>query len=708
MDFQRLCASRVSARSDEPLPDGKVQAPRPATVPGHLPVPQPRPAESPLDAAPETPVRRRACEVVLGQVPIGHMRRVQDPWRHFDRTVYVTGGTVLALLMGVGFAQMSGSESKRFAQFAATYALAWLSAVTLVSLARLIHTAAIDARAECRERHHVESKGLTAWGQAQRVLALAQRQPLNALGLRQCIDRLRQLQRLSPGTISGQQVGGAIVSLAASPALDILGDGTRMRPQDGDRIIRDLAVLARGLLALEADKLVPPQSSGQLLLELGRVVQGRGGEGSGSILVATALADAAGLPERSVPYATTDAQRHRALAPRLFEPGTTPAQKIEGILAAVRQAPSKPAWLADVAIEQVVLALEGMASLPHMEALGIHLVDLARAHGQLNARQLASMLKTLAQAGSRIGGDQAAAANALLRGRAADLAHSQGPRLTAPRMLGLVQVLEHERFFVANPDDEEAIAQVLASLASASTPFTARAMLRKLACAIVGPELARQALRPIFEPEALLEALRTIPVNELSVELSETRLELLDGVRDPLAQARVHLRIMDVVSQRSATPHEIFTQGLLSCRQVRDLVEGIAAQAPVDGNRDRAEVIARLMQAPQEHTSEALLRHAVATIIALPEFQPTGLDPAIDQQRRKLALDRVLQACTITSIFISATDQRAAARLDAEEADPPGDPATATSAALEHAWLTPALIDELVAPVMGLRESKHG
>ncbi len=706
---------RTAARSDEPRPDGKVAALPPPGDPGG--------GDSTAIAIRDRSARALPLAAGGAPVVIGCISRAETARGRTDAgwAAFVSG-LVTGAACTASFFSPDANDGEP-----GVYPLAPLFAVLGAGLGTVLGYRGYqfvlrrhEARAERAEQALALREGWTARQQLDRIVALATRQALTRSGLARCMQRLQEVQRLHPTEVSGKDVGRAIVRLALEGALAIppahdrspeefnadlvlLGEGIRRQHTNGllepQALQGLLQALASGLMMRPGALRVPPEQVLAPLLEI-----------LGGLYPDTPGSQTEGPFWRAALALVTDTRPHdiflqRALVERLFLPQDLP---VERILGRMRHLPGCPAWLLDPVVHHLGDGAQAVTDLASFEAFTGDLVALARAHGELNAHTLERLFKFMRAAKAQLPDAVAPAAHATLRARLAGLAHSQGPRLTWARMMALVSRIQQGELFAEPPSAEETTTLV-ASLVSADTAPSIRQNLLTRTGQWIDTAVLRTALGDRLGAPALLEALRRVPAARLAGEVASARTLLAQGHLDSLAQARLELQLMDTLCERDDTPVDVRDLGLKPPASLTPLITAIAAAPPGASNQDRGEVIARLMQLGQGDTTEPLLRHAVATLVQLPEYAPTGQFPEQDARRRAALLGLVLDACTRATLYISAQAEREAARREAgaEGIAQEGQPGP-VSAAIHHDWLTPALMAELAAPLMEPRESKHG
>lgn len=710
---------RTAARSDEPRPDGKLA---PAHDGGDC-AGSGTPGAGAITAIAIRDRNARTLPLAAGGVPVVTGCISQSDTRR-GGTAPGLAGFVSGLLCGAGctayFFSPAANDGEPgvypLAPFLATFG-AGLGTVLGYRGYQFIQRRH-EAQAERAEQALALREGWTGRQQLDRIVALATRQALTRGGLERCMQRLEAVQRLHPAEVSGEDVGRAIVRLAVEGAL--ARPPVHHRPPED--LNADLVLLGEGILRQHTGGLLAPQACQDLLQALAHGLMPPGHQGVPAAQVLDVLFPLLERLYPDTPGSEAEGPRWRAalalvtqtrpddiflqlaLVDRLHLPqGTT----VERILGRMRHLSGCPAWLLDPVVYNLGQGAQAVTDVASFEAFTGDLVALARAHGELNAHTLERLFKYMLAAKAQLADADAPAAFTVLRTRLAELAQSQGPRLTWARMMALVSRIQQGELFAEPPSAEEA-GTLVASLVSEDTAPSIRQNLLTRTVQWLDPALLRTALGSKLQAPALLEALRRLPAARLAGEVACVRALLLQGLQDPLAQARVELQLMDVLCERDDTPVDVRALGLKAPSSLAQLITAIADAPASAATGDRGAVIARLMQLGQTDTTEPLLRHAVGTLLKLPEYAPTGKNPGQDAQRRSAVLALVLDACAHATLFISAQAEREAASREASpEGITPGGAAQG-SAAIRHDWLTPALIQELTASLMEPRDSKHG
>lgn len=586
-----------------------------------------------------------------------------------------------------------------------------------------------DLWAGYKERRHIESARLGPARQLDRVVALANAQPLTTEGLRHAVSRIRDLKALHPGAISGEAAATAIARLA-SRALDLPRGPEAPAPGYRER----LNLLCHAIVDLHALDGVGAATCGRALVALARHlspqpvplppgVRQRVFEGLVDAL-AQLRTEADGLPDADhasqlaaltqAPY-LGDRSTERATWQALMRglPGR-PHPTADAVIARVAQVRPFPSWMLAHAAAAI--------GRPHAERLARDLgayrtytADIVRLAGALGDALSAQDLRSLVDTHlwpTPVQGLEGVAG--VLLGRVPELAGALRWHLDEARGTALVGSLVDSQFFGTRPEPQAA-AQHLVALIGPRTPVSTRAVVDGAVMQRLRPlGLPRpERLRDLLAPVTLEAVLRAVPAHLLATEVRAALRLARDGLEPAAIEqvARDSLRIMDVLSQRADAPAGVFLSGLAHPAEVAAMITDLAAQPAGDDNRDRARLIARLPQLCQSSATEALVRQAVEALRGLPELAPQGGNAAQSAQRRQQAGAWAKAACLSAATFICAEDERQARAGDAvtlEEQDFENGavrPAVPARATLDHAWLTPAFIERMSAPG---RDGKHG
>lgn len=585
-----------------------------------------------------------------------------------------------------------------------------------------------DAWAARQERNRIVSEQLTPRQQLDRVIELANAQPLTTEGLRHAVARIIRLGTLSPRALPPERIADAIAQLGHW-ALDLPLSAQYQAPGYQAR----LELLCQALLDLHADQGLPAAGAAHALLNLvGHIdttAYGMPAEVRQQVLT-LAIQTLERLREGPGGLADADHARHlSALAQVAFLRGDQteaavwqallhglPGEgqpPIDALLARVASVRPVQAWLLDRTVDEIARR-HGDAlhqDLGTLRAYQDQVIRLAGALGPgLSPRGLKHLVTTHLWAPwlREIPG---ASAQALTRMTA--LAAALRWHLDEPRARALVDCLVDTAFFNAE-SDAACQSQRLATLVSPQTPITARLAILQAATKIEG-SYASWRMRDLLLPVTLSALLQKMPAHLLAREAAAA----LQHLGDTKSQPRAYLQVMDTLAGRDDTPAGAFLAGLTTPAQVGRWIEGLA-NAPLEAhNRDRAQMIARLPQLCQASASPQLVEKAVRAIRSLPEFAPQGRNQNRDRQRHQAMLASVKAACESAGTFISREDERLARARDAAGLDPvaqdfdstPGPRAALPRATIDHAWLTPAFVERMMQePAQALeleRDHKH-
>lgn len=579
-----------------------------------------------------------------------------------------------------------------------------------------------DAWAARQERMRIESEHPNPGRQLARVVELANAQPLTTEGLRHAVARIVRLGSLHPRALPPQKIADAIAQLARW-AVDLPLNAADKAPGYQARIellcqaLLDLhthhglaaEAVARALLALvghiDTTAYGMPPDVRQHVLELSVQTLEHLREGPGGLADAEHARHLSALAQ--VPFLRgpqTETAVWQALLHGLPGGGQPP---VDALIARVATARPVQQWLLDRTADEFARR-QGDAlhrSLGALRTYQDHMVRLAGALGPALSPQGLRYLVLDHLWAPCLREIPGARAEALARMPA--LSAALRWHLDEARARTLVDCLVDTGFFNAAPDNDSA-SQQLAALVSPHTPITARLAIHEAATKIEGSRAAWR-MRDQLAPVTLASLLHKMPAHLLARETAAALRHLADTKSLPSE----HLQVMDTLAGRDDTPAGAFLAGLATPTQVAAMIEALAG-APLGHHRDRAQKIARLPQLCQASATQELVEQAVRAIRGLPEFAPQGRDGVQDHRREQAMLACVKAACEGAGTFICSEDERQARARDAAVQVPvaqdfdnaPGPRPAPPRATIEHAWLTPAFSERMMAPAQE-REQKH-
>ncbi len=595
---------------------------------------------------------------------------------------------------------------------------------TLLYVASYAGPRLCDAWAARQERNRITSQHLTPGQQLDRVVELANEQPLTTEGLRHAVARIVRLGRLHPRDLPPEKIADAIAQLGRW-AIDLPLSAQDKAPGHEARIelvcqaLLDLhadhglaaAAVAHALIGLlghiDATAYGMPPAVRRHVLGLSIQTLERLRDGPGGLADAEHarhLSALAVVPFLRSPQ--TEAAVWQALLHGLPGGGQPPVDALIARVASVRPV---QAWLVDRTVDELARRQGDTLhrDLGTLRAYQDQVIRLASALGPaLSPQGLRHLVMTHLWAPwlREIPG-----ASALSLTRMAAVAAALRWHLDEARARTLVDCLLDTEFFNAAPGNDSAARQ-LAALVGPQTPITARLAIHEAAATIEGSQHASRRMRDLLAPATLAALLQKMPAHLLAREARA----MLKQLGDTNGRPNEYLRIMDALAGRDDTPAGAFLAGLATPAQVAEMINDLA-DAPVGRNQDRAQVIARLPQLCQASATRALVEHAVRTLRGLPEFAAQGRDAALDRRRQQAMLACVKAACEGAGTFICREDERQARARDAAGLDPvaldfdstPGPRPAPPRATIDHAWLTPNFIERMLALPQPVADHKH-
>ncbi len=581
-----------------------------------------------------------------------------------------------------------------------------------------------DAWAARQERNRIVSERLNPGQQLARVVELANAQPLTTEGLRHAVARIVELGTLHPHTLPPPkiadaiaQLGGWAVDLPLSEQDNAPGHAARfellcqafldLRAQQG-------LAAADGARALQAllghvDTLAygMPPAVRQHVLDQSIQTLERLREGPGGLSDAEHATHLSALSKVAfLRGAQTETAVWQALLHGLPGEGQPPVDVLIARVASVRPVYE---WLLDRTADEIARR-QGDALHRDLSALRTYQDLIVRLAGALapalppqGLRHLVLELLWAPWLRELPGGR----AEALARMPA--LSAALRWHLDEARTRALVDCLLDTEFFNAEPANDSA-SQQLAALVGPQTPITSRLAILEAATKIEGPQAAWR-MRDQLAPVTLASVLQRMPAALLARETAAA----LQHLGETKSLPRTYLQVMDTLAGRDDAPAGAVLAGLATPAQVTRMIKDLADAPLAPHNRDRAKVIARLPQLCQASATRHLVEYAVRTLRGLPEFAPQGgAHGDQDRRRQQGLLACVKAACESAGTFITSEDERLARARDATGLAPvaqdfesaPGLRTAAPRATIDHAWLTPAFIERMMAPPQAVTERK--
>ncbi len=581
-----------------------------------------------------------------------------------------------------------------------------------------------DAWAARQERHRIVSQRLDPSQQLARVTELANAQPLTTEGLRHAVARIVQLGRLHPRDLPPPRIADAIAQLGHW-AVDLpiseqdQAPGYEARLEILCQALVDLQVHeglaaadgARALRALlghiDTKAYGMPADVRQQVLDLSIRTLDRLRDGADGLSEAEHAAHLSALAQVAfLRGPQTEAAVWQALLHDLPGDGQPP---LDALVARVAMARPVQAWLLDRAAGEIARR-QGDALHRDPGALRAYQDGIIRLVGALGPALSPQALRHLVM--EHLWAPwlrEVPGANAQALARLPALSAALRWHLDEARARALVDCLLDTESFNTEPESDQA-SQQLAALVSPQTPITARLAILEAATKVEGP-IAAWRMRDQLAPVTLAPLLQRMPATLLARETAAALQSLGDGRSLP----RTTLQIMDTLAARDDAPAGAFLAGLATPARVAGMIEALAGGPQEAHNWERAQVIARLPRLCQASATQELVEQAVRAIRGLPEFAPQGADADQDRRRQQAMLACVKAACESAGTFITREDERQAAARDAAALDPvaqdfdstPGPRPARPRATIDHAWLTPAFIERMMAPPRAEADRKH-
>lgn len=578
-----------------------------------------------------------------------------------------------------------------------------------------------------QERNRIESQHLNAGQQLDRVVELANAQALTTAGLRHAVARIVQLGTLHPADLPPARLADAIAQLARC-ALDLPRNGQDAAPGYEGRVglicqaLLDLHTVdgleatacARALRSMvgHIGPLVTglPPGVRRCVLDLSiqslERLHGSAG-GLADAEYATHLAKLARMTVLASPE--TDEAVWTAMRKGLPGGNRPPLDALINRVASVRPVYR---WLLDRTVIEIAHR-QGDALHRDLGAMRTYMDQVVRLAGALAPALSPQGLRHLVLEhlwAPALREREGAGREALARMPA--LSAALRWHLDEARARALADCLVDTTFF--NTNLEAAFeSQHLAALVCPQTPATARIALHEAARKI-SPTHASRHMQDLLAPVTLAALLEKMPAQLLPREAPAALQHARDTLQ-ALDSSVEHLRIMSILSKRKDAPAGAFLRGLAEPGDVVAMIRDVASSGWHHDTLDRARLIASLPQLCQASATEELVQQAVQALRDLPELTSQGLAPQEYEWRRQKLLTCIKAACEGAGKFICSEDERQARARDAHSLVPvaedfdsqPGPRAANAQATIDHAWLTPAFIERMLAPSLSKPERKH-
>lgn len=580
-----------------------------------------------------------------------------------------------------------------------------------------------DAKAISAERKVVDDNELEPIEQLERIVQLASSLSLSKEGINSRIQKILDLRQQYPALISGQDAANAIARLGA-------GSNTLVV----EKIIAAINTLqTKGLItfaqcahSLTLCALLTKDTSAQVFIDALRNLYNRS---NGALTVEQRNAALLSLLHNKT--FISDPETARLVVELIVETTANQAapsqEQIDHLIRCFTGIGTCSAQIMRWGIARILQSSEQIETDQPVRLKMRNIASLATAAGaNLDSEALQSVLSSIV--GQIPPGDPAAVRPYREEALAtiASLGHNLGRHLNADRMQQFITIISHAPLNALAPEQRaQAMAQLISpNMSSDALVLAYRHILELLpeggarqqaliAIAQTGLHFNHRSFgegefpaepseinirvtallrltefsRDIDRPLAMAQTLGTMG-SSLTAQHIRLAVQMITAANpDPLQRARALLQFSYALGNSSGTPAGVLLNGILDPQQVSDLITEIAALASDELNQDRAIVITQLLQLPQQSMTKNLLRQAVNTIRALPEYAfpiaelRFSLAAAQDRKDRKAQqeIERELNAKIIdlsviiqdavasVTLFLAREDERSAASQEQKQ-----------------------------------------